>query len=446
MKKLILILLSLFFISSFLISEEEKEEEEIISLRMERLDMLKYGIDSEVTELLTTLNSEEDDEFNDVILQQIKISSNSDMINGALQLFITTEYREAEDFAIDILKNDDLYSNSILSKVMFYLSKDLSKDGAEAVALMFDHDQASVARSAIAAIGHIEDENYAEQLLELLDDDDFHEEVKSTILVSLGDMKAMSAIDLLTDIALDENEEKSWRWYACQSLGKIGAVESFPVLKSLLGDDDPNLRSFAVEGIGYFDSDETGGILISALRDSFWKVRVSAARQLGELKESNAVGILIYKAGKDPENNVKKEAIKALGLIGDEEGFDYLKELVGSTRTNPAIWTSAVDCLMDNNLQDSMEVFTKMIEDEWEKDNSFHLEYLAKSLSIQEGGFLQSLTGRFMDHSSLNLKIYGLRMAEKNGFNSYKERIEVLSGEDSPNAVRKTALSALESF
>jgi len=245
---------------------------------------------------------------------------------------------------------------------------------------------------------------------------------------------------------LDIDEEKSWRWYACQSLGKIGASESFAVLKSLLGDEDPNLRTFAVEGIGYFDSDETGEILISALRDSFWKVRVSAAMQLGELEESDAVGILIYKAGKDPENNVRKEAIKALGLIGGSEGFDYLLELAGSTRTNPAIWTSAVDSLVDNNLQDSMDVFTKMIEDEWEKENSFHLEYLAKSLSIQEGGFLQTLTGQFMDHSSINLKIYGLRMAEKNAFNSYRERIEELSAEENPNAVRKTALSALESF
>ncbi len=440
---IIFLLLSVFLIFS---SEDEGEEDEIQTIRAQRNDILKYGIDSEVITLLNSLNTEKIDEFNDEILNQLNSAVNNEVITAAYQLFITTDYKKAEDNAIGILEDNDLYNNTVLSRIMTYLGNDMSDRAAGAIIPLLNHEQAAIARSAVYAIGKSGNEDYAEELISLLEDDDFHDEVKTTVLVSLGDIEAEDAIEILTDIAEDIDEEKAWRWYACQSLGKIGARESFPVLKSLLGDDDPNLRAFAVEGVGYYDTDDARDILISSLRDSFWKVRISAAKQLGERVAVEAVPILIYKAGNDPEINVRKEAITALGMIGEKEGFNYLRELAESKRTNPAVWAHSVEVLSENDLEASMDVFETMVEGEWDADQSYYLDLIGKTLSSKEGTFLEKIAGRFLLHSSIVIKIYGIRMTELNGFANLKERITELSGEEHPRPVRQAAVSALENI
>ncbi|MCV66779.1 HEAT repeat domain-containing protein [Listeria monocytogenes] len=60
-------------------------------------------------------------------------------------------------------------------------------------------------------------------------------------------------------------------------LGNLAKVESLPYLKKALGDNDPNIRCFAAESIGFVGTDEAKAILQEQLNretDSFAKVGI----------------------------------------------------------------------------------------------------------------------------------------------------------------------------
>ena len=431
---------------SALHGETEKTEEEIRTIREERTDILRFGIDTEVISLINTLIEEKNDQFCPLVLEQASKALNQDLIAAAFRLFQAVEYKDAQDLAVSILNDYDLYSNPVLSASMTYLEKDMSDEAAETILPLLKNEQAAISRIAVHALGLSGKKEYVQTLIDLLQDDDFHSEVKTTVLISLGDLGSAEALDILTDIAQDTEEEKAWRWYACQSLGKIGAEESFPVIRALMGDPDPTLRSFAAEAVGSYKTKEAEEMLVDALRDSFWKVRVSAAEQLGERGSDSAVPSLIYKAKNDPENNVKKEAITALGKIGSREGLEVLRELAGKKTTTPIIWAHTVTVLVENDLKDSFPVLEKMLADEWDANNSYFFDYIAKLLSNSEGSFLEPIFGRFLDHDSMIIKIYGIRGIEKNKITSLRDRVEKLSEEGNPRPLRQAALSALENL
>lgn len=425
---------------------DETDQEELKTIREERGDILRYGIDSEVISLITDLIDEKEDEFCDLVREQASRAANPELVTAAFRLFSAVDYGEAQELAIGLLEDYDLQSGPVLSAALSYLEKHMSDRGAEAIVPLLKSEQTAIARSAVHALGMSGRVEYAETLMELLEDDEYPDEVKTGLLVALGDLKALSALDLLTDILQDDSEEKAWRWYACQSLGKIGEAESFPVLRSLMGDSDPTLRTYAAEALGGYDTRESEEALIDALRDSYWKVRVSACRELGERESKDAVPALIYKARNDPETNVKKEAITALGRIGEARGLETLRDLAGKKTTNPAIWAQTVQVLVEEDLKDSFPVLEKMLADEWQEENSYFFNTIAKLLSDREGNFLESTFEKFLDHPSIVIKIYGIRGAEKNRFTRLKERITKLSEEGNARAVRQAALSALENL
>ena len=61
-----------------------------------------------------------------------------------------------------------------------------------------------------------------------------------------------------------------------------------------------------------------------ALADSYWQVRLRAARSLGRVKAAAAVGPLIALLGQEI-SNLRKEAALALGEIGDPAALPALE-------------------------------------------------------------------------------------------------------------------------
>lgn len=427
-------------------SNEEKAEEgeEIRSLKEERLRTLQYGIDAALISLIGDLAGEKEDEFNPEILIQAEQALNQEVAVAALTLFSATEDRLAEDWAVEILVDEDLYTQKLITAAMRYLGEDLNRKSEEPILRLLRHEERAIAQEAVAALGKSEDEQYAGVLLELLEDSDFHQELKTTVIIALGDLKAEEALEVLTGIVEDPDEEKGWRWRACQALGKIGAPESFEVIKKLFSDKDKVLRTYATEAIGYYDTEEAEELLMRALRDAAWDVRLRAARQIGERESRDAVDFLIYVAEEDPEMVIRKEAVKALGRIGGESAMEFLLKLGSSTRTSPELWALAVESLVEKDLDGSLEALLKIVEEEWTKDNSYFLNHIGKQFSQAESGKLEGIFERFLGHKEINIRLYGIRGIGLNRFGALKERLEELTDEKQPRVIRQNALDALE--
>ena len=427
-------------------TEEKEEKEEIRSLKEERTRTLKYGIDAAMISLIEELATEKDDQFNREVLIQARDSLNQEVGVGAFKLFAATEDRRAEEWAVEILYDEDLFSQSLIISAIRYIGEDMFPEGADAVLNLLKHEERAIASAAVSALGKSEDPRYADDLLDLLEDGDFHEELKPEVILALGELKAVEAVEVLTEIVEDPDEEKGWRWRACQALGKIGDPDSFDVLKKLFSDKDKVLRTYATEAVGYYHTDEARELLMRALRDAAWDVRRKAARQLGEGGTREAVDILIYVAEEDPELIIRKEAVSALGKIGGGEALEFLGKLGATTLTAPELWSLAVETMVKEDLGGAFDDLVKIIDDEWEKDSSYFLNHIGKLFSQTESGKLKPIFERFLDHKEITVKLYGIRGIGLNRFGSLKGRLEDLTHDEQPRVIRQNALDALEEF
>lgn len=89
-------------------------------------------------------------------------------------------------------------------------------------------------------------------------------------------------------------------------------------------DDDWQVRRMAIEALGSMKDSHSAKFLISALSDKSFVVRTESARNLGELKDVNAVEPLLVTLKDDDWPAVRVEVARALGKIKDIRAVEPL--------------------------------------------------------------------------------------------------------------------------
>ncbi|MDZ7793366.1 MAG: HEAT repeat domain-containing protein [Spirochaetia bacterium] len=426
-------------------TETENEKEEI-SLEEQRKLTIKYGIDSQILELISQLKDQKNDDYLPELEEQFSTTSNTNIKASIVGLFESLENDGIVDEAFEQLKEyDDLEADFVLDLIHYI--DEYQTDSITAVFYeMLDDPRTEVASAALKAIGESEREQYAQKLLDLYEDQLFRDALKAPLITALGELGDPEAFEMLDRIVSDEDQSKSLRWRACLALGKIGGDKAFESVSQLLNDDDPILRSYAVSALGYFDQDGTVKILIDALRDGMWRVRVQAAEALGRRQANEALDILKYKAEYDPDiRNVRLTAVRAIGKLDSREGYNFLRELYSSQKTPAGLRTAAIKILVEEDLKNSLNVINEVFEEEWGKDKSSILDYTCKMLSTKESNSLAPLYKKMLNHPShINLLYYGLRGVRLNKVGSLRAEVEDLTAKNVSRGVQSLAKKVLE--
>jgi HEAT repeat protein len=422
---------------------EQDEQEQ--SLEEQRRLTIQFGIDSQLLELITQLKEEQNENYFGPLEELFTKTSNSDIQIAIADFFASQENDELVDEAFERLREYDNLDAKIVLQLIRYVD-DYQNDAISQLFFeMIEDPRVEVASAAINAIGKSDKNHYAEQLLEMYNDREFRDELKPALISTLGELGDQAAFELLDKIVSDENESKSLRWRACQSLGKIGGEDAFESISALLNDDDPILRSYAVNSLGYLDQKGTVDILIDALRDSMWRVRVQAAEALGRKQAAEAFEILKFKAQYDPDTrNVRLAAVKAIGQLDTGKGYDFLREIYRDSSTPIGLRAKAIEILVEDSLSASLEVMNEVLDEEWQKDKSYILDYTCKMLSTRKSPHLVPLYERMLNHPShINLLIYGLRGIRLNKIGSLRNEVEKLTSDEVSRGVRSLAKSVL---
>jgi HEAT repeat protein len=448
MKNLHILITVLVFSFSFVpLSGEEPEgpqDEAIKSLREERKATLLYGINKEVEGVILDLTEEKNDSLADEVFEVFKESYNADVLRKSLEYFIEIDYKKAVEHAAALLDDHANHGDDVIVQLITYLSH--NETGTDIFEELSEHSSNEVARAAVTALGDSGTKDSASFLIELLENDAYPASIKPNIILALGELEAESAVETLESIVADETEDSIWRRYACDALGKIGAEESIDTLKVAASSDDPLLRSYAVYALSFFTGEEIEKFLIQALKDSYWQVREKAAEGLGSMAANAAVPILEYKAEHDPETKVRIAAINALSMIGGTKALGVLKELYLANRTSMAIRITALEAMLENSPVSAVEAVKKILQEEWEKENSQLLGNTCKVLVRTQHPALQPVFARLLEHHSYIVRIYALRGIQYNNFTGLRESVEKMTGEQEVMRVRKTAQSVLEEF
>ena len=147
-----------------------------------------------------------------------------------------------------------------------------------------------------------------------------------TVLESWGEKN----IELLSKGVYDR------RWYVVRNivgvLGRIGSPLAIPYLKRTIGHEDLRVRKQTLEALSRIKGEEVTSILLSILEDPEEKLRVRAARFLGERPSQEVVDYILNlvsrKDFRDKNQEEKKILLETLAHTGKEKAVNLLKNMV----------------------------------------------------------------------------------------------------------------------
>lgn len=444
----------IFLISSFIVPAEEEPmskaekddlKEETLSLREEREEQILYGVDSEIIELVSKLQEEKNKDHLSSLEKAAENSKNSLLKDAVLKYFIDMGYFGCIDFVLSLFENRDMEKGSLVKTAVRFIAESGDKDKFSAVAdALADGTADDFKIDIIRGIAILKDPSYARLLMDIYNNEDETLPVKQEIILAFGKIGAKEAEQILIDVMDDGDSDKLSRQYACSALGSIKSEKACRDIIRFYDDPDPQMRNCAVNAAAQYRNEETDRLLSEALKDENWRVRISAAKAIGENRDKKAVPIMIYKAKNDPVKNVRVEAARALGNIGTPECFSVLEQLAENMRTAQDVRVESVKILAEKHRGESLAVLNRIMDKEWTVPNSKVMDCLCKTLAAAEDSSLAPEFEKMLSHPDISVKIYGIKGIGKNKIRSLKEKIGPLADKKQPLSIRKNALNALE--
>jgi HEAT repeat protein len=126
------------------------------------------------------------------------------------------------------------------------------------------------------------------------------------------------------------------RWFAARQmvslLGALGGTQSLEALETAYARPEISVKKEVLKSLARIPSKKSSNILMEALKDSNRSIQGQAIISLGMLRDPEAVDVLGEIAVKrDTFSDYfeqRKEAVKALGIIGDQRGVPFLTRLL----------------------------------------------------------------------------------------------------------------------
>ncbi|TVR29894.1 MAG: HEAT repeat domain-containing protein [Spirochaetaceae bacterium] len=427
--------------------EQQDEDQQLRAPIDDWRDTLMYGIDSEVITLLETLLEQREDRLHQEIVDLYDSSRNPRLQRRILDFFNEMRWDGAETQALRVLSEPREHPNDLLLSAVRYVSAAVESPAHETLQALHgvaDSPQMMLAETAIRAIGLRGGEDDIGPLLNRLNDRRTPSALRAAVVLALGELRAVDAVDELIQISSNTSEDGTVRRYAADSLGKIGDPRAIDTLSALVSSDDTLLRAYAVNGIGHFEGEEVERVLTNALRDSFWRVRVSALQGIARHNMTDAIAAVIFRAERDPEVPVRSQAFETLSALDDRRARTFLQDFVQNERNSEALRISALQKMLEADAAAHAAVIEKLIDAEYDKPQSRILDQIGRILSTSETTVPNRIYDRLLHHPNFVIQIYGVRAAGRHGLSGLRARVSEMAEEPYHQAVRRTARDALE--
>jgi HEAT repeat protein len=240
--------------------------------------------------------------------------------------------KEEVDEAIEKLKDKN-------TRFRFLRARELGEYGDKrAVPVLIEclspHEDPSVRWASAYALGELKDERAIKPLMPCLKDRN-NDLLRKWAAWSLGELNAQSAGDGLIKLLFDPVEDV--KYYAVVSLGKLKYKQAAEYVIGLIDDSSWEIRREVCYALGKIGEATVSGRnvgreiqrRIEDFREND-KVRIAAARALGDLKYQPSVRLLCERMLDNNEpDELRKECTRSLGEIGDPRAEESLIKALG---------------------------------------------------------------------------------------------------------------------
>lgn len=418
--------------SSRLKSIEEKDDSKSGDEYIKKCsDTFKYGLEEEISSLIDELTENEDVRFVDPIYDLFYKSKNTQVKKKILSYFTKLKDPCLEEYAVSVLNDPYDEKKDTVDACFQYVSEIKCTAALPCLVKLIDKEDEQYFTMALSTLGDIGTAEEAQFLISFLERDDLTTPQKQQLMKVLGKIKAVETFDRLAEIARDTDENSFVRMYAAEAIGAMKVAEAEDILIDLFESDDPNFRVYVVKGISNFEDEKADELLLQALRDSQWKVRLEAINTVGERQLSSAAPFLIYRC-KDSkeEKNVKKKAYSVLAKLNTSEGNEYLVSVIKDEKAADATKGTVAAALLEYNNAGTKEII-ELAEKTLEKDTMKNLRYtLGKEFAKYGRPEYEDICSKYLDSKDVATQGTGLDIFAKGKYSSCRSKVEEIAKEE----------------
>lgn len=424
-------------------STEEKTESEI----QKRQDTLMYGMESDITSLLSTLISEKDDMFSDKIFEIFNSTRNIAIKESIVKYFLELKDDRLKDYCVEVLIDPYEEKTSFVTIILQYVSILEIKEASPYVLQILQSDSEEFFDTALNAIGKIGGVEEAKYLVECMDDEDLPLARRQALMRALGQLKVVETYDDLVEIAEDEDENTYVRTYALESASSMGNDSIIPVLLDLFNHTEPRLRVAVVQGLSNFieTSADAEAVILDAFKDNHASVRMKASEIAKEKKLTKAMPYLIYRAKNDSDKKIVYECFNAIANINNSESVEFLNAVITNTKMNETTRAKAVDAVLLYKVTDSYDSVMQVALETLKDDKLKNLRYaIGKGIAKYELPSFESVCLEYLNHKDVATQGTGLDIFAKNKYSSLMDTVKTISENDKAGVNKNKAKLVLE--
>lgn len=440
MNKKNILCFSLIFFLSFLSAQEEDKN----------IAIIKYGLESEVIELIKQSQNNKDDSFNTAFQELFYTTKSVSIKNELLTFFAHAKIDGFSDYANEIISDPVSYKRATVLSALTYIKELKVTNSLPYIKTIIESENSEYRDLAIALIGNIGLAEDVPFLIHYLQNEDSYDEktklvIRQNVMSAIAQIGAEGYIEEILEILNDTDENAYIRASACVALGKTQSESVAPSIIALLEESDPVLRTAAVKALGFYNTLEKNNVITESLRDSYYKVRLEALEKIQENKINDAALSVLYRAKNDPEEVVKFKSIEVLGVLQDSDGIDWMVSELKDDKKGDKLRIKIASVLYLSNTNKYYETLENLIRLSFKDDKktTFRNELL-KIVTKEINPRLDVLAIDLLQDKDAVLKSFGLDIYEKNKFNNLTPIVESLAQDEKLGAISKRAKKILD--
>lgn len=391
-------------------------------------DILKYGLEGQITELIDELTKNQDNRFVDGIYDLFQETKSVAVKEKILDYFTKLKDSCLASYAVEIINDPYDEKNSIVEKCFKYVSEADIKDANPGLVDLVDKEEDAYFTGALSALGETGGKEEALFLADYLDRDDLNVSQRQALMRVLGRIKAVETWQKISEIAKDENENTFVRMYAAEAIGAMEKPESEDILVELFESSDPNLRTYVIKGISYFNDKKSSDLITQALRDSQYKVRLEAVSAVGKNRIDKAVPFLIFRCkDKDEQKQVKEKCYSVIADLNTSDGNDYLISVLKDKKIGDATKAKVSAALLEYNHAGTKEVI-ELARSALKSDIQKNLRYaLGKEFAKYDRSEFADICAEYIASDDVATQGTGLDIWAKGRYPSVKSVVEEIA-------------------
>lgn len=429
-----------------LTSGSPKEDGPRESEREKEINILSYGLDTEIIAMLDEFMANKTYYYLDELDEILRSTRSVPLREKVIMYFTAAEDDRLADYALEILEDPFDTKNSTVSLLFKYVSAVKVEEAGPMARTLLEEEYMEYFEGALTALAEVGTAEDAQFLAGYINREELSIAQQQSVMKALGRLKAVETWEALVDIARNEDKNTFVRMYAAEAIGAMEKAESVEVLAQLFESSDPNLRASVIKGISHFPADGTAvAIIIEGIRDSHHKVRLEAITAVREHKIKAASQHIVFRAKSDPEPSIKYACFETIGILADSEGIKYLQELVGEKHALDTARVKASEALLASGSSAAVESVLSLARESLEDDKKKHLRYaLGKVFAGMDNPALADVCKEFLVSKDVATVGTGLDIYARNKFPSVTQEVQAIADSETASPNRTKARKILD--